>query len=781
MKIKRVNDNKLLKKIVLLLITIWVVGGSGHSIGKEATPNLYLDVPAPILSQWNVDNVLTVDDTVDGFTGATAKSYIYNSKKAAELAATTDGEWDTDSVANITWELDNGSGRAPGIQVLNDNFDFPFHNCIMASGEMESPDFPDTIVNKTCNDQSGSSKRYFFQLTKTDTPVDLVFDLGMKNIRYKGLIEGTDDEDGGNSGNSDNKENTIEQFREQYGVGRIYRVIQKIRNDTDKRIASYKFELGTGIGDDFQPLSFAEHGVGFEMRRLVPREFFDGRTGAAPDEETWKMNRFATFAPKLFDDGVRPRFSPGFLDHSAAGFMSPQFLVDMDWKSQFIDSGLSLDNGIVGSISENFFSINQTHDAELPGNMLGYMLPNSQVPSVVAYWLENDIHAESDGVLAIWDGYNWRSGRAGLDGDPETVDDNFAIIEDEVLAEWAEKPLGLNDPFEDPDELIRYAVIPSDDLAGINTDIYIHIGEKLLDEMHEPIFESITLRVTARSIDDVLLGVPGSESPLWIQEGFEAPDLSFYKIPDDVLEAFNDEATTNDRTPVTIDILENDMFNGESVANMNPTVTVVIEPINGIVELKDDSTITYTPADYFNGYEVFKYQITIGDEVSNLASVKVIVNPEVVVGAPVVENDNELTFQGMAVQIDILANDQYSPENESLLTVSIDNEPSNGVALVNEAKTIEYTPSPDFFGIDQFTYTVTEGKKKSNAAVVTVRVDESLAETETGTDPVVDDDVSSSSSGGCTMGDPNAPVDPVLPLLLLMSLIGIYYRQHKDI
>ena len=91
-----------------------------------------------------------------------------------------------DSVAAIYWELDNGSGRAPGLQVVTDDFDFPTNNCIMASGELQSEEFG-VVLPKTCSDEEGSSKRYFFELTESDVPVDLVFNLGIKDIRYKGI------------------------------------------------------------------------------------------------------------------------------------------------------------------------------------------------------------------------------------------------------------------------------------------------------------------------------------------------------------------------------------------------------------------------------------------------------------------------------------------------------------------------------------------------------------------------------------------------------------------
>ncbi len=191
------------------------------------------------------------------------------------------------------WELDNASGRSPGIQVVTDDFDVPTNNCIMASGELESTEFPGTIVPKTCSDGEGSSKRYFLELTTSDVPVDMVFDLGVKDIRYKGVKDPSTD--GGEE---------LTEFSATYGFGRIYRVIQKVINNTDKRIASYKFELGTGLGDAFVPLTFEEHTVAFEMRPVVPREFFEGETGA-PDITVWNPLRFATISPKMFDDGAR--------------------------------------------------------------------------------------------------------------------------------------------------------------------------------------------------------------------------------------------------------------------------------------------------------------------------------------------------------------------------------------------------------------------------------------------------------------------------------------------
>src|SRR6056297_3529233 len=253
---------------------------SGVAVAQEPTPNTFVDVSVPQLTGWNEVNRLTVD----GVSGATAKTYIYTDAAAKEAAAAEDGVWDTDSPAQVYWELDDGSGRAPGIQVVTDDFDFPTNNCIMASGERDSADFPGTVIPKLCSDPPSSSKRYFLEIVEANTPVDLVFDVGVKDIRYGGVKDPVDD--GGEA---------LAGFREEYGIGRIYRVIQKVINNTDQRLLGIKLELGHGIGADFQPFDFAQDGVAFELRPLVPREFFEGETGA-PDIAVWNEERFGTFA-----------------------------------------------------------------------------------------------------------------------------------------------------------------------------------------------------------------------------------------------------------------------------------------------------------------------------------------------------------------------------------------------------------------------------------------------------------------------------------------------------
>ncbi len=639
MKYFNLRLNTLSNKAIIALLSTGLIIGS--AIAEETEPTTFTDLSVPQLTGWNNSNVLTVD----GITGATGKSYIYESIAAKELAEGVGDDW-VGSVAAVYWELDNGSGRAPGIQVVTDDLDFPVNNCIMASGEIESTDFPGTILPKTCTDGEGSSKRYFLEITDSDVPVDMVFDLGVKDIRYKGVKDPATD--GGVA---------LAEFRDTYGIGRIYRVIQKIINNTDERIASYKFELGTGIGDTFLPLTFEEHGVAFEMRTLVPREFFDGETGA-PDIAVWNPLRFATFSPKMFDDGARARFEPGFLDNAAAGFMPPQFPADGVEKSQLIDSGLTIVDSVIGSLTTNYFDIGLTQGVVLPGNMLGYQLPDLLIPTVIGEYNTNEIGGESDAIVAIWDGFNWRSGHAGLDGDPLTTVDNYGVIPLTQLQQWAAKPLGLDIPLEDPATLVRYESILSDDLSGLNTDFFIYVGDKLLDGIGALTLNSITLRVTANSVVAVIGTAAGDEEPEWMKAGQEPPTLAFYTVPSGVPVAINDITTTVEDDPsttITIDVLENDLLDGMPVVPADGSIAITTVPADGIAAVVGGK-IEYTPDVGFTGTDSisYTYTLTAGSVVSNIATIKIIVDAAPIPDQPMAVNDSAATFKDTAVTLSMM-------------------------------------------------------------------------------------------------------------------------------
>ncbi|MCA1791534.1 MAG: choice-of-anchor F family protein, partial [Thioalkalivibrio sp.] len=624
-------------------------------------PNTYLDLLVPALTDWNDTNTRTLVDPDDPAEGET---FVYADEATKNLDLLGDG---AGARAVILWELDDGSGRPPGIQVVTDDLAFPVQNCIMASGERESSDFPGTIVPKTCTDDEGSSKRFFSEMLEADVPIDFVFDTGMRTLRYKGVK----DDDGGDA---------YEAFRDEYGTGRIYRVIAKHINQTDKRLVGFKVELGFGVGETFEKASFQADGVAFELRSFVPRPFFVGETGADP-RVVWQPDRFALYARKLFF-GPEPteRFELGFLDdEKMAGLVPPQSVADLPSdhpatgglacsdchsvdiaslttqqiedveKNQFIFSGddLVAEKNGYGAITPNYFDMaaNQAF-SYLQGNtgyLLGYWMPENIAPIVIGQYDEGDLDGESDRIVAWWDGQDWRYGIAGGAPDYPEVGP-FGIVEDEQLVQWAALPLGL-DPSVTPDDPVRYDAALSDDLSALNADYYIYLGEDFVNYEYElpdpetgevvnkipvagtPKHDSITLRLTAVSAegDGRILGTYGTQEPLWVAN--PAPELSTYMPADGIPVAINDSGQTMETDPVDIDILVNDLLNGAAV-NPDPTeaaVTLALGPENGTATLLADNTVRYQAVPNFAGEDRFTYTVTVGEETSNVATVRVTV------------------------------------------------------------------------------------------------------------------------------------------------------------
>ena len=86
--------------------------------------------------------------------------------------------------------------------------------------------------------------------------------------------------------------------------------------------------------------------------------------------------------------------------------------------------------------------------------------------------------------------------------------------------------------------------------------------------------------------------------------------------------ANDDSTTTQEDTPVTIDVLSNDIdVDGDTL-----TVTTVTQGRNGSVTINPDNTLSYNPNADFYGTDAFTY--TVSDGTSDItATVKVTVNP----------------------------------------------------------------------------------------------------------------------------------------------------------
>lgn len=91
------------------------------------------------------------------------------------------------------------------------------------------------------------------------------------------------------------------------------------------------------------------------------------------------------------------------------------------------------------------------------------------------------------------------------------------------------------------------------------------------------------------------------------------------------------------------------------------------------------------------------------------------------------------TEEDTAVTIAVLDNDDPG-DQPVIISIQPDSSPSNGTVILNPDGTMEYTPNPDFFGEDAYTYRITDANGDISTATVTILVDPNP--------DAVDDDIS---------------------------------------
>ncbi|MBB06378.1 MAG: hypothetical protein CML03_12855 [Pseudooceanicola sp.] len=206
--------------------------------------------------------------------------------------------------------------------------------------------------------------------------------------------------------------------------------------------------------------------------------------------------------------------------------------------------------------------------------------------------------------------------------------------------------------------------------------------------------------------------------------------------------AVDDDASGDEDTAITIDVLANDTdVDGDTLS-----ISAVGTPANGTAEVVDGK-IVYTPNDDFNGTDTFTYTVSDGAGGSDTASVTVNVGD--MNDAPVAVDDDASGDEDTAITIDVLAND--TDADGDTLSISAVGTPANGTAEIVDGK-IVYTPNADFSGSDTFEYTVSDGKGGSDTAMVTVTVDDDGPERDgivegTDDDDIIDDDYEGDPEG----------------------------------
>ena len=184
--------------------------------------------------------------------------------------------------------------------------------------------------------------------------------------------------------------------------------------------------------------------------------------------------------------------------------------------------------------------------------------------------------------------------------------------------------------------------------------------------------------------------------------------------------ASDDAATTTPGTPVSIDVLNNDV---DVDGDLNPaSLAVTGGPGNGSATVNASAGFDYQPDAGFTGTDVFTYFVTdLQGNTSNLATVSVTVG--IAASPPAAVDDQASTLRDTPTTIDVVSNDTDADNDLDVTSTQLVVGASNGQLRVNVDGTITYTPDVGFVGSDSFSYRVFDGTGlSSNAATVSIAV-----------------------------------------------------------
>jgi hypothetical protein len=143
---------------------------------------------------------------------------------------------------------------------------------------------------------------------------------------------------------------------------------------------------------------------------------------------------------------------------------------------------------------------------------------------------------------------------------------------------------------------------------------------------------------------------------------------------------------------------------------------------HGALALEADGSFLYTPNANFSGIDHFTYQVRVGERLSRVAQVWLIVSP--LNDAPVAADDSYETLTDTPTVVyaasGIVVND--TDAEQDTLHVTLVDDVSNGSLLLNPNGSFLYAPADGFTGQDEFSYRASDSLLTSNLAIVSINV-----------------------------------------------------------
>ncbi|MEL7451498.1 MAG: Ig-like domain-containing protein, partial [Pseudomonadota bacterium] len=219
-----------------------------------------------------------------------------------------------------------------------------------------------------------------------------------------------------------------------------------------------------------------------------------------------------------------------------------------------------------------------------------------------------------------------------------------------------------------------------------------------------------TFDVYSREFDVGTVGLGGND-------GAQSMYSVVIEAQDDGLPiAAADSAQTQEDTPVSVDVLSNDI----GLVSTPLQVFVVTPPENGTATPTAFNTVYYVPEDRFVGTDTFEYAVADANGASSTATVTITVMEATQGATPVSFDDSYEVLQGTTLTMNVLDND--TGLFDAPLVVTVESPTANGSVTVVAGNAIEYTSDPGYVGSDALTYRVTDADGDFDTGSVSITV-----------------------------------------------------------
>ncbi len=292
----------------------------------------------------------------------------------------------------------------------------------------------------------------------------------------------------------------------------------------------------------------------------------------------------------------------------------------------------------------------------------------------------------------------------------------------EFLSEPNQAPIAADDVYSTPAE--GELVVPAPGLLSNDSD---PDGDEITPLLEtEPDHGTVTLQLDGAFTYTPEAGFSGTDAfTYFVSDGIVNSNLADVTIT--VIKANTPPSAADDTYETIVDqilnVLEPGVLINDTDAENDPLQAVLESPASfGDVVLNADGSFTYQPQTGFSGTDSFQYIANDGSSNSNTATVTIAVaatnEPPIAAGDAYSVNEDEILNIGAP---GVLTNDN-DPEGQTLVALLVDS-PSNGRIVLSSDGAFQYTPQPDFHGLDSFSYTANDGQLDSNLAIVTLTVD----------------------------------------------------------